>query len=182
MWRSLIYMSAREAANNVSTIRLTGTLAFFMRVLVSANNLLVFYVALEGVSLLAFVLTALPKTQTSVESGLKYFIQSSLASVVLLLGIARRFASTQDLDFSAIRDVLTEDPITDLTFAALFRITVARLFKVSAFPGQFWAPDVYRGPLASVLTVFAVCVKGAAALARFNIYANFRRFTHTQFS
>jgi len=93
---------------------LAGTIIFFMLVLVSANNLIVFYVALEGVRLLSFVLAAQPKTGTSAESALKYFFQSSLASVLLLSGIALLFAGTHDFDFIHIRDILNEDPQTEL--------------------------------------------------------------------
>jgi len=116
---------------------IAGTIIFFMLVLVSANNLIVFYVALEGVRLLSFVLAAQPKTGTSAESALKYFFQSSLASVLLLSGIALLFAGTHDFDFIHIRDILNEDPQTELVLGALSMIMMAMLFKVSAFPGHF---------------------------------------------
>jgi len=74
-----------------------------MLVLVSANHFIVLYVALEGVSLLSFVLAAQPKTENAVESGLKYFFQSSFASVLLLLGIALTCAGTNSFDFVEIR-------------------------------------------------------------------------------
>jgi NADH:ubiquinone oxidoreductase subunit 2 (subunit N) len=63
----------------------------------------VLYVALEGISLLRFVLTAQPKTASTVEAGLKYFVQSSFASIRLLLGIAIIFAATRDFNFLFVR-------------------------------------------------------------------------------
>ena len=102
---------------------LIGTILFFMLVLVTSNNFVVFYIALEGVSLLSFVL--------------KYFFQSSLASILLLAGVALLFASIQDFDFMQIRYILSEQLHTGLTHVSVLLITVALLFKVSAFPGHF---------------------------------------------
>jgi len=98
----VLYADPYEQGLVASTLALIGTIVFFMLILVSAHNLVVFYVALEGVALLSFVLTAQSKSHTAVESGLKYFFQSSYASVLLLLGIAFLFASTQEFEFSEI--------------------------------------------------------------------------------
>jgi len=173
MWLSIIYLDPNEPGLTSSTILLIGSILFFMLVLVSANHFIVLYVALEGVSLLSFVLAAQPKTENAVESGLKYFFQSSFASVLLLLGIALTFAGTNNFDFVEIRWLLSVEPLTQLLTIGLSLITVALLFKVSAFPGHFWAPDVYRGPTSSVLTVFAVVVKLAALLVLLNVYLQF---------
>lgn len=98
-----MYADPSEAGVSASTLMLVGTVLFFMLVLIESNNFIALYVALEGMSLLLFVLTAQPKTAVSVESGLKYFFQSSFASILLLLGIALVFAGVQDFDFVGIR-------------------------------------------------------------------------------
>lgn len=182
MWAAILYADSREAGVSASTLMLIGTVLFFMLVLVSANNMIALYVALEGMSLLLFVLTAQPKTAVSVESGLKYFFQSSFASILLLLGIALVFAGVQDFDFIGIRWVMLNEPVTPILTIGFFLITVALLFKVSSFPGHFWAPDVYRGPTASVLTVFAVVVKLAAFFVLFNVYSQFLTVIYVHFS
>jgi NADH-quinone oxidoreductase subunit N len=167
------YINEYESAMSPSTMLLIGTTIFFMQVLVSANNFIVLYVALEGISLLRFVLTAQPKTASAVEAGLKYFVQSSFASIRLLLGIAIIFAATRDFNFLFVRWSLIDDPLTELTNLGLLLVTVAFRFKVSAFPGHFWGPDVYRGPLTSVVNFFAVVVKMAAVFAIVNLQLNF---------
>jgi NADH:ubiquinone oxidoreductase subunit 2 (subunit N) len=103
MWGAILYTNDRESSVSPSTLMLVGTVLFFMLILVSVNNFICLYIALEGISLLLFVLTAQPKTFVSVEASLKYFFQSSFASILLLAGIALMFASTQDFDFVGIR-------------------------------------------------------------------------------
>lgn len=182
MWAAILYSNTREDGVSASILMLIGTVLFFMLVLISANNMIALYVALEGMSLILFVLTAQPKTNVAVESGLKYFFQSSFASVLLLLGIAITFAGTQEFDFTGIRWELVNEPLTPVNAVGFFLITVALLFKVSAFPGHLWAPDVYRGPTASVLTVFAVVVKAAAFFVLLNVYYQFLSVIHVHFS
>lgn len=133
----LLYAEPYQPGMYASTLMLIGSIVFFMLILVSSNNLICFYIALEGVGLLSFVLTAQSKTNVSVESGLKYFFQSSLASIVLLLGIALLFASTQSFELMEICYELSQDTITSLTVFAVSLMTIALLFKVSAFPGHF---------------------------------------------
>jgi len=182
MWAALLYADPSEAGVSASTLMLVGTVLFFMLVLIESNNFIALYVALEGMSLLLFVLTAQPKTAVSVESGLKYFFQSSFASILLLLGIALVFAGVQDFDFVGIRWVMLSEPLTPVVTIGFFLITIALLFKISAFPGHFWAPDVYRGPAASVLTVFAVVVKLAAFFVLFNVFNQFLSVIYVHFS
>jgi len=133
----IAFVDEHEPGMSAAALGLVAAIIFFMLVLVSANHLIVLYVALEGISLLAFTLAAYTKTLTAVESGIKYFFQSSFASAVLLLGIATIFIGTQEFNFLAIRYELVEEPLTALTAAGFMLVTIAFLFKVSAFPGHF---------------------------------------------
>jgi len=176
------FIDEYEPGMSTSTMGLVGAVTFFALILVSANHLIMLYVALEGISLLAFVLAAYTKTATSVESGVKYFFQSSFASVILLLGIATIFIGTQEFNFMAIRFELLDEPMTSLTAAGFMLVTIAFLFKVSAFPGHFWSPDVYRGPLTSIVNVFAVGIKLSAFCGLILVYSNFLVFSSYEIS
>jgi NADH-quinone oxidoreductase subunit N len=131
------FIDEYELGMSASVIGLIGAIIFFSLILVSSNHLIVLYVALEGVSLLAFVLAAYTKTPTSVEAGLKYFFTSSFASAVLLIGIAITFIGLQELNFHAIQSALVEFPLSDITVLGVLLISVAFLFKISSFPGHF---------------------------------------------
>src|SRR5690348_5834273 len=93
---TISFIDEYEIGMSASVLGLIGAIIFFALILVSANHLIVLYVALEGISLLAFVLAAYTKTPASVESGLKYFFTSSFASAILLVGIAITFIGLQE--------------------------------------------------------------------------------------
>jgi NADH-quinone oxidoreductase subunit N len=179
---TVAFIDEYEAGLSASTLGLVGAITFFALILVSSNHLIMLYVALEGISLLAFVLAAQTKTVTSVESGVKYFFQSSFASVLLLLGIAIIFIGTQEFYFMGIQFEMLDEPLTALTAAGFTLTTIAFLFKVSAFPGHFWSPDVYRGPLTSIVNVFAVGIKLSAFCGLILVYANFLVFSSYEIS
>ena len=135
MFFAVIYLDTNEPGVNASSVALIGSALFFMLILISANHFIVLYVALEGLSLLLFVLTAQTKTLVAVESGLKYFFQSSFASILLLFGIALTLAGTGYFDFVSIQQVLLTQSVSYLSLFGLSLIVIALLFKISAFPG-----------------------------------------------
>ena len=155
-------------------IILLSTLGMF--VMISANNLIVFYLGLELQSLCLYVLAAInTKSLKSSEAGLKYFVLGSLSSGLLLYGCSLVYGFTVSVDYSEIAKVATEQSGA-LKFGLVF-ILCGIAFKISAVPFHMWAPDVYEGSPTSVTTFFAMAPKVAAiaALIKFlNVpYANF---------
>ena len=155
-------------------IILLSTLGMF--VMISANNLIVFYLGLELQSLCLYVLAAInTKSLKSSEAGLKYFVLGSLSSGLLLYGCSLVYGFTGSVDYSEIAKVATEQSGA-LKFGLVF-ILCGIAFKISAVPFHMWSPDVYEGSPTSVTTFFAMAPKVAAiaALIKFlNVpYANF---------
>ena len=155
-------------------IILLSTLGMF--VMISANNLIVFYLGLELQSLCLYVLAAInTKSLKSSEAGLKYFVLGSLSSGLLLYGCSLVYGFTGSVDYSEIAKVATEQSGA-LKFGLVF-ILCGIAFKISAVPFHMWTPDVYEGSPTSVTTFFAMAPKVAAiaALIKFlNVpYANF---------
>jgi NADH-quinone oxidoreductase subunit N len=134
---TVAYVDTHEAGMSARVIGLMGAIIFFALILVASNNLVVLYIAVEGVSLLAYVLTASPKTSVSVEAAIKYFFQSSFASVMMLLGIVLIYLGTKDLNFLAVQAVMAQGLITYDTVAGIALVTIAFLFKIASFPGHF---------------------------------------------
>jgi NADH-quinone oxidoreductase subunit N len=155
-------------------ILLLSTLGMF--VMISANNLIIFYLGLELQSLCLYVLAAInTKSLKSSEAGLKYFVLGSLSSGLLLYGCSLVYGFTGSVDYSVISKITLENSGA-LKFGLVF-ILCGIAFKISAVPFHMWAPDVYEGSPTSVTTFFAMAPKVAAvaALIKFlNIpYANF---------
>ena len=136
-----------------------------MMVMISSNDLIVFYMGLELQSLALYVLATFNRDQLkSSEAGLKYFVLSALSSGLLLYGCSLIYGFTGSTNFNIIATKLNSSEYM-LTFGIVF-ILVGLAFKISAVPFHMWAPDVYEGSPTSV-TLFFTMVPKIAALTVF---------------
>ena len=132
-----------------------------MMVMISSNDLIVFYMGLELQSLALYVLASFNRENLlSTESGLKYFVLSALSSGLLLYGCSLIYGFSGSTNFNIILDNSSSGQY-GITFVIVF-ILVGLAFKISAVPFHMWAPDVYQGSPTSVTTFFAVLPKIAA--------------------
>jgi NADH-quinone oxidoreductase subunit N len=136
-----------------------------MMVMISSNDLMVFYMGLELQSLALYVLATFNRDQLkSSEAGLKYFVLSALSSGLLLYGCSLIYGFSGSTNFNIISNQLNSNEYV-LTFGIVF-ILVGLAFKISAVPFHMWAPDVYEGSPTSV-TLFFTMVPKIAALTIF---------------
>ena len=138
---------------------------FFM---VSANDLILFYLGLELQSLSLYILASIDRDNLrSSEAGIKYFVLSALSSGLLLYGCSLLYGFTGSTNFDLISNLLHKDNI-GAVFAMVF-ILVGLAFKISAVPFHMWTPDVYEGAPTSITNYFAVVPKvaGLALLIKF---------------
>ena len=136
-----------------------------MMVMISSNDLMVFYMGLELQSLALYVLATFNRDQLkSSEAGLKYFVLSALSSGLLLYGCSLIYGFSGSTNFDIISSQLNSNEYV-LTFGIVF-ILVGLAFKISAVPFHMWAPDVYEGSPTSV-TLFFTMVPKIAALTVF---------------
>ena len=132
-----------------------------MMVMISSNDLMVFYIGLELQSLALYVLASFNKDQLkSSEAGLKYFVLSALSSGILLYGCSLLYGFSGSTNFLIISENINSMEY-GLTFGIVF-ILVGLAFKISAVPFHMWAPDVYEGSPTSVTLFFAIVPKIAA--------------------
>ncbi len=136
-----------------------------MMIMISSNDLIVFYMGLELQSLSLYVLATFNRDQIkSSEAGLKYFVLSALSSGLLLYGCSLIYGFTGSTNFDVIANQLNSSEYA-LTFGIVF-ILVGLAFKITAVPFHMWAPDVYEGSPTSV-TLFFTMVPKIAALTVF---------------
>ena len=132
-----------------------------MMVMISSNDLMVFYIGLELQSLALYVLATFNRDQLkSSEAGLKYFVLSALSSGLLLYGCSLIYGFSGSTNFNVISNQLNSTNYV-LTFGIVF-ILVGLAFKISAVPFHMWAPDVYEGSPTSVTLFFSIVPKIAA--------------------
>ncbi len=144
-----------------------------MMVMISSNDLIVFYLGLELQSLALYVLASFNRDNVlSSESGLKYFVLSALSSGLLLYGCSLVYGFSGSTNFNLISN--TSLNIEYGVIFGLVFIIVGLAFKISAVPFHMWAPDVYQGSPTSVTLFFAALPKVAALTV-------FIRFLYTPF-
>ncbi len=144
-----------------------------MLVMISSNDLIVFYLGLELQSLALYVLASFNRDNIlSSESGLKYFVLSALSSGLLLYGCSLVYGFSNSTNFIDIAN-----SSLDIQYGVIFGlvfIIVGLAFKISAVPFHMWAPDVYEGSPTAVTLFFAALPKVAALTV-------FIRFLYTPF-
>ena len=137
-----------------------------MMVMISSNDLIVFYLGLEIQAMSLYVLTSFNRENIfSTESGIKFFVLSALSSGLLLYGCSLIYGFSGTTNFNLISANNLFEAKYGITFGIVF-ILVGLSFKISAVPFHMWAPDVYQGSPTSVTLFFAILPK-IAALAVF---------------
>ena len=129
---------------------------FFM---ISAGNLLMFYLGLElsSIPLAAIANFDLEKRKSS-EAAFKFIISSAFASGLLLFGISLVYGTTGSLTFSELSPHLDGSPLQIFAFILLI---AGFAFKISAVPFHLWTADVYEGSPVTVTSYLSVISKGA---------------------
>ena len=133
-----------EHAGEFFALLLLATLG--MMFLISTENLLMIFIALELLSLSLYVLTAFNKQNiASAEAALKYFLIGGISAAVLLFGFSLIYGVTGSLNLRTVAQVLAGKPMDPLTMVAIVMVTVGLGFKVAAAPFHLWAPDADQG-------------------------------------
>jgi NADH-quinone oxidoreductase subunit N len=147
-------------------------------ILTSYTNMVMLFLGIEILSIPMYVLAASnKKSLLSNEAGFKYFFLGSMASAILLFGIALVYGATGSFDLSGISTALTTNGAGSMLTAGVLMILVAFAFKVSIAPFQFWTPDVYQGAPTPITALMATLVKAAGFAALFRLFGT--AFTST---
>jgi NADH-quinone oxidoreductase subunit N len=131
------------------------------------------FLGVEIMSIPLYVLAASKKSDIkSNEAGFKYLIMGSFASGFLLFGIALIYGATGSFDLMQIRAFISENAATLPLFfyVGVVFMLIAMLFKVSAAPFHFWAPDVYQGSPTLITALMSTVVKTAAFAAFMRLF------------
>lgn len=142
--------------------------------LTAFKNMTTLFLGIEIMSIPLYVLAASKKEDLkSNEAGFKYLIMGSFASGFLLFGIALIYGACGTFDIMKMR-MFIEHNATQLPlffYVGVVLILIALLFKVSAAPFHFWAPDVYEGSPTLITALMSTIVKTAAFAAIFRLFS-----------
>jgi proton-translocating NADH-quinone oxidoreductase chain N len=133
-----------------------------MLLLISSYDFISMYLAIEMQSLCLYVLAASKRhSEFSTEAGLKYFLLGAFSSGVLLFGCALVYGFTGLTNFEDLAKCFAGSANTQhsAVHIGMCLLSIGFLFKLTAAPFHFWAPDVYEGAPTSVTAFFALTPK-----------------------
>jgi NADH-quinone oxidoreductase subunit N len=137
-----------------------------MVMMCSARDLISVFVALEFLSIPAYMLAAWRKRdRKSNEAGVKYYLLGVFASAVLLYGMSLLFGTTGTTLLRDIGTRLGDGELQGVQVIAVIFVIVGFAFKISAVPFHSWAPDTYEGAPTPVTAFLSVASKAAGFVA-----------------
>lgn len=140
-----------------------------MSFLASSNDLLLFFIALETLSVSSYIMAAYLRDQSSsVEAGVKYVLLGALSTAVLVYGMSFIYGSTGSTSFADIQTKIAAGPVPKTFLFGSILVVSSLAFKIAAVPFHLWVPDVYEGAPTPVTAFLAIGSKAAgfAALVR----------------
>ena len=143
-----------------------------MMLLVQSNHFVMFFVALETVTIGFYILVSYYRDRVlTLEAGLKYLVMGALSSAIMLFGIVLLYGAVGKVviggvvhtgfEFEVVADFLRQNPDSFLGLAGALLVLGGVAFKIGAFPFQIWIPDVYQGAPTPVTAFLAVGSKAA---------------------
>jgi NADH-quinone oxidoreductase subunit N len=137
-----------------------------MTVMASARDLITIFVALEMLSIPAYLLAGWRKRDPKGnEAGVKYYLMGVFATGVLLYGMSLLYGVAGTTQLSGIAEALaTGESVPVISLAVVF-VVAGFAFKVSAVPFHTWAPDTYEGAPTPITAFLSVSSKAAGFVA-----------------
>ncbi|MEY4228369.1 MAG: NADH-quinone oxidoreductase subunit [Actinomycetota bacterium] len=138
-----------------------------MVMMASSRDLITVFVALEFLSIPAYMLAAWRKRDAkSNEAGMKYFLLGVFASAVMLYGMSLLYgAANSTLLVDLGKSVTTDGSMSAVYALGVVFVVVGFAFKVSAVPFHTWAPDTYEGAPTPITGFLSVASKAAGFVA-----------------
>ncbi len=141
-----------------------------MMLMPSARDLVMLFVALETVSIPAFVMSGMRKRDVySSEASIKFFLIGVLSVALMLFGMSMIYGFTGETNLYAIAESPAMQQGNSLLLASVLLVIVGFGFKISAVPFHFWAPDTYSGSPMPVAAMLAVASKAAGFAGLINV-------------
>jgi NADH-quinone oxidoreductase subunit N len=133
-----------------------------------ASDMVTLFVGLELTSISFYILVGFTRAdRRSNEAALKYLLLGALSTAFTLYGFSLLYGISGSTKLADVIPLMTHQDA--FAVVATVAIGVGLLFKVSAAPFHFWAPDAYDGaptPVAGYLSV-ASKIASFAVLIRF---------------
>lgn len=167
---SVLIANRTITAKKTAYVNLLMTLILGMNGMVIVTDLFSLYVFLEVVGISSFVLIAMFKTETGLEGAFKYLVMSSVASILILTGMAFIFMQQGSLQYKDIHlDFLNGASISHSlpSYMALILLIAGFAIKTGAVPFHSWLPDAHQSADTAVSVMLSGIVIKVAGIYGF---------------
>lgn len=142
------------------------------QVMVSTDNIILMFIALEAASLALYTIIAMHNRDRSIEAAIKYFTMGALAAGFFAFGGALFYLATGSVEleksFFALESMGTKN--FEVLLISLAFMMGAIGFKLSMVPLHTWTPDVYEGASAPLAGYMSIVPKIAAFVIAIRIF------------
>ena len=149
-------------------VLLSAVLGMFL--MASANDILMFVIAVELVSIPSYILVVyLKEDRAGTEAGLKYILYGAFASGIMIYGLSLLYGFSGATRIDQVSSFVVTNLSSFAVALASFMVFAGFAYKMAAAPFHFWAPDVYQGAPTPITAFLAVASKasGFALFMRF---------------
>ena len=127
------------------------------------------YIFFEITGICSYVLAAYNKDKLGLESGIKYLIIGSIASIFIVFAIMLIYLQIGTVNLGLIAQRFNQiDPKISVLIVLMLFIGFGT--KAELFPMNFWAPDIYQGSMSSVNGLFSSVVAKAYLFVFFHLF------------
>lgn len=136
-------LAATTAGPRVAVLAAFGASAAAL--LAAALDLGVLFLSVETLALSGYGLVALAGTDRAREAAMKWFVQGSVATAFLIVGIGVLISRTGgSLSYDALRQAASAPASSAPMAVGLVLVLSALAFKAGAFPFHSWMPDAFE--------------------------------------
>ena len=155
--------AGREDRLNFSNLVLVSAMG--MAGVAMVRDIFSLYIFLEITAVSSFIMISMRKERDGYEGAFKYLVLSAVATVMMLIAIALVFMTTKNLDFTAVRDFMTNSSPASWPLAmkaAVILLVAGFSIKAGVVPFHGWVPGAYSSapPAVSVLLAGIVTKAG----------------------
>jgi NADH-quinone oxidoreductase subunit N len=137
-----------------------------MTVMASSRDLVSIFVALELLSIPAYMLAGWRKRDLhGNEASVKYYLMGVFASAVMLYGMSLLYGLAGSTLLTDIGAAVSGGETRPFVSLGVIFVIIGFAFKVSAVPFHTWAPDTYEGAPTPITAFLAVSSKAAGFVA-----------------
>lgn len=167
-WRWFTEAPQGARAASLGALSLAGAL-----VVVAASDLLGLVIGLEWMALAGYALVALGGSDRAREAAMKYFVQGSAATGLLVLGVGLLLiVGDGGGSLRAVVESSASEPgRSPVVLLAWGLVLCVLAFKAGAFPFHSWAPDAYETAPRPAAALLAAVPKVAALVAMVYLFA-----------